>query len=232
MSDTPGQGTRFAVYLVPPAEDAFYQLGSAALGYDVRARAHVTQLPEVQPEWIEKAGQYGFHATLVEAFECDPASFPAIEQDITDIMACLAPQARLHLGRGRTEIWDDGTVIVRRFDANETLLVLHTLLLARLARFVTGSSFERAARADGKYAAPHEWARMRLFRTPRGLDSFRPHFTLVEPYTGGNAEELAARLDARFEPYATLEFSAVTLLRQDGTAPFRVVRDIPLAGAS
>ena len=221
--------TRFAVYLVPSAEDAFYQLGSAVLGYDVRAARPVPRLPEVEPEWTAKAGQYGFHLTLLEAFECDVRRFPEIEAEIERVCACIAPTSRLHLGGARTEVWDDDTVIVRRFDASTPVLVLHTLLLARLAPFVTGSSFERMTQRDPKrYSEAYERARLHLFHTPRGLDTWEPHFTLVEPYTGMDVHDLAAHLDDRFEPYPTLELGTVTLLRQDGRAPFRIVQDFPV----
>lgn len=217
---------RFAVYLVPAAEDAFYQLGSSALGYDVRAGRQAPRLPEIQPEWTAKAGQYGFHLTVTEAFECDPQRFPDIEAEIAAICACFAPHARLALSGGRMEIWDEGTVIVRRFDPSAALLVLHTLLTARLARFVVGSSFARKVAQDpSQYAQDFERARLKLFHTPRGLDTWTPHFTLVEPYSGKAVEALAEQLDARFEPYPTVELDGVTLLRQDGDAPFRVVRD-------
>ncbi|AFZ66386.1 hypothetical protein [Deinococcus peraridilitoris] len=225
MSDTPSP-TRFAVYLVPNAEDAFYQLGSSALGYDMRAGRRVPQLPELRPEWVAKAGQYGFHLTVTEAFECDPASFAAIEKEIVALCACFSPHSLLRLSNGRMEVWDEGTVIVRRFDPNEALLVLHALLTARLAPFVTGSSFERMVQENPhKYPAPHERARLKLFHTPRGLDSWTPHFTLVEPYTGPDAGALAEDLEARFEPYPTLELDQVTLLSQKGEAPFEFVRD-------
>lgn len=220
---------RFAVYLVPSAEDPFYQLGSAALGYDVRAGQAVAHLPEIEPAWTLKAGQYGFHLTLTEAFECDPASFPAIEAEVAQLCACLAPASRLGLSGGRTEVWDGGTVIVRRFDPNGALQVLQALLTARLAPFVTGSSFERQVEADpSRYRQPHERARLKLFHTPRGLDTWTPHFTLVEPYSGPDVSGLARRLEARFEPYGALELDGVTLLRQDGAAPYRVVRDFSL----
>lgn len=218
--------TRFAVYLIPPAGENVYQLGSAALGYDVRAGKNASQLPEVRPEWVKKAGQYGFHCTVVEAFECDERSFPEIEAELAACCACLAPTSPLELSNGRAVTWDDGTVIALRYDPNAALQTLQTLLLSRLARLVTGSSFVRLVQEDpAKYSEPYQRARLKLFHTPRGLDSWQPHFTLVEPYTGKDVEELRERLETRFGPYRTLSFTGVTLLRQDGEAPFQVVRD-------
>lgn len=221
----PPDSVRFAVYLVPPAEDPYYQLGSAALGYDVRGRRDVARLPGTRAEWVSKAGPFGFHATIVEAFECGPASFPDIERELQACLACLSPSSTLELTNGRIETWDGGEVIVHRFDPSPALHALHVLLLARLGRFVTGSSFERTMRAGEKYQEPYQQARIALLHTPRGLDTWEPHFTLVDPYGGNDAEGLAADLDERFELYSTLKFDTVTLLRQDGSAPYEVVRD-------
>ncbi len=218
--------TRFAVYLVPPAQDPVSQLGSAALGYDVRAGKGVQQLAEIRPEWVKKAGQYGFHCTVVEAFGCAPDSFSEIETEVATVCACLAPSSRLELSGGRAVTWDGGSVIALRYDPGATLLALQTLLASRLARFVTESSFERLAQEDSaKSPEPYERARLKLFHTPRGLDTWEPHFTLVEPYTGEDVEGLRSQLGAYFSPYRSLSFGGVTLLRQDGEAPFRVVRD-------
>ena len=223
---------RFAVYLVPPAEDPYYQLGSAALGYDVRRRREVERLPGTRAPWVSKADPFGFHATIVEAFECDAASFPAIEEEIRACLGCLAPSSTLELSNGRIETWDGGEVIVHRFDPNPALHALHVLLLARLGRFVTGSSFERLMKSGEKYQEPHQKARISVLHTPRGLDTWEPHFTVVDPYGGEDAEGLAADLDERFELYSALKFDTVTLLRQDGSAPYEVVRDFQVNDGS
>ncbi|PYE55945.1 hypothetical protein [Deinococcus yavapaiensis] len=228
----PADSVRFAVYLVPPAEDPYYRLGSAALGYDVRARRDVERLPGTRAEWVSKAGPFGFHATIVEAFDCAPSSFPDIEREIEACLASLSPSSVLELSNGRIETWDGGEVIVHRFDPNSALHALHVLLLARLGRFVTGSSFERAMRSGEKYQEPHQKARIALLHTPRGLDTWEPHFTLADPYGGGDAEGLAADFDERFELYSTLKFDTVTLLRQNGTQPYEIVRDFPVRDSS
>ena len=227
MTDTSPTDTRFAVYLVPPAQSAFMRLGSAVLGYDCRAAAAVPQLPGLRPEWTAKAGPFGFHLTVTEAFSCDPEAFPDIERELGALCACFAPDAHLGLRGGRTEVWEGGEVIVLRYEPSQALVVLQTLLVSRLARFVTASSFDDLVRRDPtKYAAPHERARQALLRSPRGLDTWRPHFTLLDPYGGEDAEAIAADFEARFEGFGTLDFDRVSLLRQDGDAPWRVVRDV------
>ncbi len=198
MSD-PAAGTRFAVYVVPPATDPFYQLGTRLLGYDLRARRSVP-LPEfVSPDWQTDAGPYGFHLTVVEGFYTEAARLSGVEQELRACLACLSPEAELTLTGGHLEDWDGGTVWVQRFEPSPALLVVQTLLLARLAPFVSASPFADQPRR------PYEEARMRLLSTPRGLDTYQPHFTLMEPYGGDDPGGLRARLSALLRPHEALE---------------------------
>ncbi|WP_034386042.1 hypothetical protein [Deinococcus sp. YIM 77859] len=224
----PRSGTRFAVYLCPPAGNPYYRLGSDLLGFDVRA-GQVRPLPEfLRPQDQTEAGPYGLHLTVVEGFLTDPAWWPQIEAEVRAGVACLSPGAVLTLTGGRVEAWDDGETWVHRFDANAALLVLHTLLLARLARFVTASPFD-AQVAQGKYAQPFERARMRLLHTPRGLDSWRPHFTLVQPYRGSDPAGLRTRLEALTAPHHAQTYRAVALFeKREGETRWRVRADVPL----
>ncbi|GGM12630.1 hypothetical protein [Deinococcus aerophilus] len=227
MTD-PAAGTRFAVYLCPPANTALYRLGSEVLGFDVRAGQPVALPDFVRPEWQADAGPYGFHLTVVEGFFTDPAWWPDIEARARACAACLSPEAGLGLSGGRIEVWDDGETFVHRLDASPALLVAHTLLLSQLARFVTASPFE-AQVAAGKYARPFEQARMELLRTPRGLDTWRPHFTLVQPYGGNDPEALRRELEARFCAFARQRYTGLTLFEKpEGEVRWRVRAELPL----
>lgn len=228
MSD-PRAGTRFAVYLCPPAGDPYYELGSNLLGFDVRME-QARPLPEfLRPGDQADAGPYGLHLTVVEGFYTDPTSWPAIEAEARACVACLSPGSLLTLAGGRVEVWDDGETWVHRFDANTPLTVLHTLLLARLARFVTVSPFAEQV-AQGKYARPFERARLSLLHTPRGLDAYQPHFTLVQPYGGGDPTGLRTRLEALTAPHHTQTYRSVALFeKREGEERWRVRADLPLA---
>lgn len=227
MTD-PRSGTRFAVYLCPQVNDPYYQAGSALLGYDVRAGRTLALPGFLRPEDQADAGPYGFHLTLVEGFFTDPAWWPGIEAEARACVACLSPGAALTLSGGRVEAWDSGETWVHRLDPDAPLLVLHTLLLARLARFVTASPFA-APVAQGRYARPFERARLELLHTPRGLDSWRPHFTLVQPYGGGDPAGLRARLEALTRPHGTQTFRSVALFEKpEGEARWRVRAEVPL----
>ncbi|ULH16571.1 hypothetical protein MF271_08355 [Deinococcus sp. KNUC1210] len=213
----PRQGTRFAVYLCPEADSPYYQLGSTLLGYDVRAQRQ-TELPAwIDPAWQTAAAPYGLHLTLVEGFSCDAADLPAIEEEVRGCMACLSPHADLHLSGGQVEAWNGGAVLAHVFTPSPHLLMLHAFLLARLSRFVTHSPFEdELAEHPERYQTPWEQARMRLLRTPRGLDSFQPHFTLVQPYTGPDPEGLRSRLQGLVAGYGEQRYHSVSLFVKPG----------------
>lgn len=224
-------GTRFAVYLCPQVDDPYYCLGSELLGFDVRAGREVPLPDFLRREDQVDAGPYGLHLTVVEGFFTDPAWWPDIEAEVRACVACLSPGEGLTVTGGRVEVWDEGTTYVHRFDASAPLLVLHTLLLARLARFVTASPFD-AQVAQGRYAQPFEQARIRLLHTPRGLDSWQPHFTLVQPYGGSAPAELRERLEELTVPHHAQTYRSVTLFeKREGEERWQVRADLPLVDA-
>lgn len=230
MSDL-AAGTRFAVYVVPPQASAYYHLGSQLLGYDVRARRHLPLPSFLRPEWQADAGPYGFHLTVVEGFYADPGQLPAIAGEVRRCLACFSPGADLRLSGGRVEAWDDAQTWVQRFGASPALLVAHTLLLARLAPFVTASPFDHEV-AAGKWPRPFEQARMTLLHTPRGLDTYQPHFTLVQPY-GGDPAPLRARLEDLTRPYTNLSVKALALcFKPDGQTHWQVYQEFELPRAA
>ena len=206
----PHNATRFAVYIVPPAEHPFYQVGSSLLGHDLRAQTRLP-LPEfIRPEWQTDAAPYGLHMTVVEGFYTDPVNLEAIEAEARACLECLSPGANLTLSGGHLDVWDGGEVWVQRYRPTPALLVLHTLLLSRLAPFVSASPFDKEVQ-EGKWQRPFERARMKLLHTPRGLDTFEPHFTLVQPYGGDDPAALRERLEALIRPFSELEVNRLAL---------------------
>lgn len=230
MSD-PDASTRFAVYLCPPADTALYRMGTELLGFDVRAQREVPRPAFLRPEWQTDAGPFGFHLTVVEGFGTDPGWWPDIEAEARACAAGLSPDADLSLTNGRIEVWDGGETWVLRLDPSPALLVAHTLLLARLSRFVTDSPFTGQV-ARGLWGQPHERARMTLLHTPRGLDTWQPHFTLVQPYRGAEPQSLSRALEARVAPFLRQTYTALTLFEQRADEThWRVRAELPLGPA-
>ena len=235
MSTDPRSGTRFAVYLCPPADSPYYHLGSGWVGYDVRAGRELPLPPEVQPEWQTAAGPYGFHLTLVEGSSCRPEALPEIEAELRACVACLSPAADLSLHGGRVELWDQGTVLAHVFRPSPDLRMLHAFLLARMTRFVTSSPFDDEIRQHPeRYDTPWGRARMQLLSTPRGLDSFQPHYTLIDPFGGppAEAERLQARLNSLLAEYHEQTYRSVALfVKPLGEERWQVQADVDLAVA-
>ena len=147
-------------------------------------------------------------------------------------MACLSPAADLSLHEGQviraTTPHDQG--IGQVFRPSPHLLMLHTLLLARLARFVTHSPFsDRLAAHPARYPEAWQRARLSLLHTPRGLDTFEPHYTLVDPF-GGSAEQseaLRSRLEDLFAPFAEQTYASVSLfVKPEGDLGWQVRADV------
>lgn len=237
MPTDPRSGTRFAVYLCPPAESEYYRLGSEVLGYDVRARTDLPLPEDVQPDWQTGGGPYGFHLTLLEGFSCAPESLPEIEAELRACVACLSPTADLALHDGEvvraTTHGDRG--IGQIFRPSPDLLMFHAFLLGRLSRFVTHSPFfDRLAVNPDRYPEPYQQARLRLVSTPRGLDTFEPHYTLVDPF-GGSEEEgeaLRQRLDTLMAPWREQHYDSVALfVKPEGELRWQVWADVAMTGS-
>ena len=222
--------TRFAVYLCPEADEALYRMGTGLLGFNVRAQRQVSMPDFLRPEWQTDAGPFGFHLTVVEGFGTNPAWWPDIEAEARACVSCLSPDAALSLTNGRIDVWDGGETWVLRLDPSSALLVAQTLLLARLSRFVTDSPFTEQV-AQGLWGQPHETARLQLLHTPRGLDTWQPHFTLVQPYGGQDPQALRRELERRVAPFTSQTYTALTLFeKRGGETHWRVRAELPLTG--
>ncbi len=236
MPTDPRHGTRFAVYLCPPAESEYYRLGSEVLGYDVRAGKELPLPADVRPEWQTASGPYGFHLTLLEGFWCAPETLPEIEAELRACVACLSPTADLSLHNGTvvraTTHGDRG--IGQIFNPSPDLLMFHAFLLARLARFVTHSPFfDRLVANPDRYPEAYQKARLALLKTPRGLDTYEPHYTLVDPF-GGSEEEgeaLRQRLEILMAPWAEQTYNSVALfVKPEGELRWQVRADVTVSG--
>jgi hypothetical protein len=217
----PRHGTRFAVYAVPPESSAYYRLGSELLGYDLRARQAVPFPDFLRPEWQTDASPYGLHLTVVEGFYTEPERLPEIEAEARACLHCLSPGAALDLSGGQIAEWDGGETWVHLFGPGRALSVIQTLLLARLSPFVTVSPFDAGA-AAGRWNTPYERARLKLLRTPRGLDSYQPHFTLIQPY-GGDPAGLRERLEALTRPFNQMEFASLAFcVKPEGESRWQI----------
>jgi hypothetical protein len=73
------EGSRYALYFIPPADSALYRFGSSVLGYDCYTGGTLTHPDELVRDaraWhsmVDEPRRYGFHATLKAPFHLSSA---------------------------------------------------------------------------------------------------------------------------------------------------------------
>ena len=86
-----------AVYLVPPANHALYDVCASILGWDCRREVAVERvsLPGISPEllerWVGPAAQYGPHGTVSGWMRIPSEHRPSIVDDLARLSRTFAP---------------------------------------------------------------------------------------------------------------------------------------------
>ncbi|MBV9228329.1 MAG: hypothetical protein JOZ18_03370 [Chloroflexi bacterium] len=235
---------KFAVYYVPQADDPLYRTGSEILGYDVRTRQSVAQsslleevLGPLSESWTSQSRPYGLHLTICDALDCQWTTIPQVERELADLLACFDPARPFLLERKELPtvgIWgkERRRTLVLRYEANASFRMLHTLLVARLNPLGTGTVYLRRFLTEpGNELPPHRVQQIRLFSSSTIFEHWRPHFTLLRPYTGQETEAMAARLTQLFQPYSTITVATICLLIQErDDANWQIYREFSREG--
>lgn len=230
---------KFAVYYIPQANDPFYRLGTSILGYDVRARTSAVLPSDLRENfgqfeigWTDFSRPYGFHLSITEAIDCSWATIPRVERELTDLLDCFDPVHPFTLQRKVERpvgIWGEPgrNSLVLLYQPNEYLRILHTLIVARINPLGMGSGFLKKYIAHPeRELQPHLAQQTRLFYSPTVLDNWYPHFTLLNPYTGGEPVRMASLLAHLFEQYVQFTVHSVCLLIQmDDEADWHIYRE-------
>ena len=230
---------KFAVYYVPQEDDLFYHLGTQILGYDVRARSLVTlpssfqeSLGQLDEAWTAISRPYGFHLTISDAIDCHWSAIPLVERELADLLKCFDPAHPFTLQQrsdGSIGIWGETgrNSLVLLYDPNEILRMFQTLIAVRINPFGIGSGFlKRYLAHPERERQPHTAQQIRLFYSPNVLDNWHPHFTLLNPYTGGDVTSMASRLGQLFKSYMQVTVQTVCLLIQrDDEANWEIYRE-------
>jgi len=215
---------KFAVYHVPPEDDKLYHLGTSFLGYDIRKRKHVETSNELQDflgfkeEWVSKARPYGFHLTIGDSIDFEYGSLLRIEREVADILSCLNPENSLTLKKRQKDFvtfW--GPAVVLRYDPNVHLRVLHTLIAARVHPLGIGSGYlQRHLENPSVLKKPYHIQRTLMFYSHTIFDSYSPHFTLLNPYSGkeDNKKKLADFIAQKFDEFTDIKLTSICLLVQ------------------
>lgn len=238
---------KFAVYTIPTADSDLYRRGSELLGYDVRAGAFLppsnptrSALPEFDPAWIDLPQTYGFHVTTGYSLYFDIDALPKVEAEMENACACFGRDVEFTLTPGvdgdadqRITYWgEDQSIVVLRCTPNPALLMLHTLLTARVNPLGSGSNVSQAyARRDPATIDPVLATRVRQYHTPYMLDGWTPHFTLLMPYAGTQRAAMHAALLDLFPADPVNVTSVCLLVRRDGETHYRLHREFALRDA-
>ena len=88
--------------------------------------------------------------------------------------------------------------------------------MARVHTLGTGSDFlEHYRQNPSQYAESPVYAQRILeFYYHLILSDFQPHFTLLNPYTGANRDDLMERFTVLFRPFRELRMQSICLLLQ------------------
>ena len=232
---------KFALYVIPPANSRIYQVGSALLGYDVRAGAMLPEenptreaLPEFDEAWVEKPQVYGFHLTVGDALFFEWEDLPKIEQEVENIAASFQRRVQFTLKPEPDDpipFWGESTPVLQ-YKPNPAMLMLHTLVVARVNPLGTGSDYTQAydqmRPADQDPVLAH---RIRSYYTPNMLNDWVPHFTLMTPYKGAQPAAMRAALGGIFPPETLYIRSICLLVRDDNELFYRLHREFTVPGA-
>lgn len=222
---------KFAVYYIPEGE--FYRLGSSVLGYDVRSIAAIERPEAVahnfKPEWVKNNQPYGFHLTIGNAMDFNSEDLSKIEKEIRDLLDCFDP-VHLFTLRQREEdfitFWN-GEHMVLRYDANDYLKIFHTLIVARVHTLGLGSGTLERYYDDRGPLAEHRVKRVQKFYSSTVFDSYSPHFTLLNPYSGQDPDRWVRLFFDMFHPFSTITVDKISLVvKWRDSDPWSIYTDI------
>lgn len=221
------ESCRYALYYTAPPGSGLARFGCGVLGYDTATGAPVPRhdgFADAQ-DVTRAPSRYGFHATLKAPMRLAPG---VAEADLVAAAAALAawhppvPVGRLvvaTLGAFTALVPDEAPPALGLFAA-ECVAALDPLRAPL-------SEAERARRRPERLDA-RERALLDRWGYPHVFERFRFHMTLTDALPEEDRAPWHARLAAAYGPGEPLTLDAVTVLRQDGDAPFRVLRRIPL----
>lgn len=224
---------KFAVYYIPPAESDLYRQGSEILGYDVRAGMMLPEnnstrakLPEFDPEWIVQPQTYGFHVTTGYSLYFDMGDLALVEREMENVFNCFSRDLEFYLTPTTERIADWQNILALRYEPNPAMLMLHTMLIARVNPLGTGSNVSQAyATHDPGTLDPVKWHRVQHYYTPYILDGWTPHFTLMMPYPGEKSGAMRETVLSMFNPEPIRVSSICLLVRDDHETHYRLHRE-------
>jgi hypothetical protein len=162
----------------------------------------------------------------------DPATLPQIEAEMEMLIGCFGRDVVFELSPAEDPIpfWR-GSIAVLHFDPNPAMMMLHTLITARINPFGTHSTVSDSyASKDPQELDPVKAARVKNFYTPYILDGWKPHFSLMYPYAGTQPDAMRLALMSLFPSQNLAVRSICLLIRDDNDTHYRLHREFLLGG--
>lgn len=223
---------RYALYFAPASDTALHRFGSSWLGRDAATGASVDRppvegfAPARLGEITGSAAHYGFHATLKPPFRlaagCEEAALVAA---VSRLAGERAPFAAPPLTLAPIDGW---RALVLSAPCPQTQALCDEMVAALDAFRAAPDEAEIARRLAAGLSARQQ-ALLQRWGYPYVFDEFRFHMTL----TARLGDEEGTLIDAALRPLAArhcrepLSVDAVSLFRQLGGEPFRLVQRFP-----
>lgn len=227
---------KFAVYFIPQP-GSFYTKGSQILGYDIRSEKALKSPAYIQNGWTEYSRKYGFHLTITDAVKIKPDKLTQLEIEFQDILRCFGPNTVFELIPYKNPVifWgvkSDQAAI--RFRTNLATKMLHTILVSILHKQGYGSLYSELL-LSRKIILPENdpnYFRIKKFFSPNIFDNFKPHMTLVNPYTSNKTSSkkaVANSLAHAFKLPKHIRISSLCLVVQERPSDyFKIYREFKL----
>jgi hypothetical protein len=220
---------RFAIYYLPPAHSPFYRLGTSILGYDVRReQASYTdnfirgQIIDFDESFVRLPKPHGLHCTILTPQPCRGGDLGAVCETIERILNCFSGETAFTMqAQGELlHFWGEKReIVVLRYEANPAFLILHSLLVASLAKF------SETVQSNIEEPLHHAW-RSKYFRNAFIFDEFVPHFTLLYPYKGHEHAALEGVLQGIFRSFTSHRVDSLCLMIQENPGEnWRIYRE-------
>ncbi len=216
----------FCFYFTPAWNQNLYQYGKDVLGYDIYNNERQKTLFN---KYIKTAGHFGFHVTI-----CDVLYFLKeieVEQIVKEIEYLLNFFHEFELTNLRiTKSYPDKNSISILFDdLSGTLEALHHELVMRIYRKATASNYTLGiAECKRDENEQRNSLMIHRYKAPYVLNSFKPHFTLLDNIDAADIDNVYIKLLEMFKKYKCKDSIKVkqlfTLTKKTEDAYF-VIRD-------
>ncbi|WP_244936480.1 DUF1045 domain-containing protein [Methylobacterium currus] len=222
MTGTP----RYALYFTPKPDSDLAGFGNAVLGYDNHTGAALSR-PEGMADLAgvtDSPRRYGFHATLKAPMRLRPG---VTEADLLEAaLALAADHPPVPVGPLHVATLGAFTALVPRAAPPE-LGLFAAECVAAFEPFRASLTEAETARRHPERLSPRGRALLARWGYPYVFEAFRFHMTLTDALPEEARAPWRERLAAAYGTGESLTLDALSVLRQDGSGPFRVLQRIP-----